>query len=165
MTARLTLLGSAVVLLLSAPSTVGAATTIACSAPSGGSRAVATTGSVTASASRVYRVEVSHPTSGPSHAIVVSAQAGSGTANSEPAGDARITKIILRSAYKSEAIAQPSSFANGATAREAIATFDETAVRELPAGDVNVVLSTADGERVCRIRKKDRGTLLHTAKP
>ena len=166
MTDRITLRGSALLFLLSVPAAVSAQHTITCSAPSGAATAVATSGSSSRpAAARVYRVDVSRSTSQPSGAIVVSAHAGNEAANSEPSGDARITTVVLRSAYKSEAIAQPLTFAQGATPRDAVATFDEGAVRALPAGDVNVVLSTADGERVCRIRKKDRGTLLHTAKP
>jgi hypothetical protein len=80
---------------------------------------------------------------------------------------APIDTVLLRSPYKSEAIAQPAKVERqpvqsknatpaGADANRAVASFDRKAVQALPAGDVLVIVNTADGERICRISAKNR---------
>jgi hypothetical protein len=151
--------GSAILgILLGAAVASGAEHTISCTAPAA-SKAVGTTGS-TALGPRAYEVKVSTTTTG-THSVVVAVKAVSSKSAADTSGQAQISKVLLRSAYKSEAIAQPVSFNHGATPSEAVATFDEAAVRALPDGDINVILFTADGERLCKVRKQDRGTMLH----
>jgi hypothetical protein len=83
---------------------------------------------------------------------------------------ASIDGLLLRSPYKSEAIAQPSKIdtapvqwpaatAGALAGNRAAAMFDLKAVQALPAGDVLVIVNTADGERVCRMKAKDRRRL------
>jgi hypothetical protein len=78
-----------------------------------------------------------------------------------------IENVLLRSPFKSEAIAQPANVekepvqwsnapAGAGDANRAVATFDLKAVQAIPAGDVLLVVNTADGERVCRMGAKDR---------
>jgi len=88
---------------------------------------------------------------------------------------APIQHVVLKSKAKPEAVAQPTkldteqvAFSNllGATldASRAVAIFDLVAVRELPAGDVDVVIVTAAGERRCKIGGKDRARLFTEAR-
>jgi hypothetical protein len=75
-------------------------------------------------------------------------------------GAAPVDTILLRSPYKSEAAALPSGVhAQGETA---VAEFDLAAVRALPAGPFNVVITTRYGERSCRITPKQRTQLVHS---
>ncbi len=74
-------------------------------------------------------------------------------------GATKISKVLLRSPYKSEATALPTQETPGADGAY-VATFDAEAIRSLPAGDVNVVVTTPDGERVCRIKKSAREKLV-----
>jgi hypothetical protein len=81
------------------------------------------------------------------------------------AGDATkvastIDKVLLRSPYKSEATALPASESQGSSSNSHIATFDLGAIQALPAGDIDIVVMTTDGERVCRIKSKDRQKLV-----
>ncbi len=73
---------------------------------------------------------------------------------------APIDTVLLRSPFKSEAIAQPTAFTAGAEATEGTATFEPSAVALLPKGDVDVIVVTADGERLCRITGKERQRLV-----
>jgi len=73
---------------------------------------------------------------------------------------APIDTVLLRSPFKSEAIAQPTQFTPGEAATEGTATFEASAVTLLPKGDVDVVVVTADGERLCRITGKERQRLV-----
>jgi hypothetical protein len=66
--------------------------------------------------------------------------------------DDRIERVLLRSPYKAEATALPTTQAPAADAGQ-VATFDLQAIQALPAGDINAVVMTPDGERVCRIVK------------
>jgi hypothetical protein len=137
--------------------------TVECTAPTGTPRAAATAGSAGSTTPRAYEVEVS--TSAAEHrTVIVTVRPRPSSRSSSSASGIEVTRVLLRSAYKSEAIAQPASFEHASGTDQAVATFDEAAVRALPQGDVNVILFTPDGERLCRIRKKDRGTLLHEAK-
>ena len=81
---------------------------------------------------------------------------------------APIDTVLLRSPYKSEAIAQPANIekapvqwdkapAGAGTGNRATASFDVKAVQALPKGDVLVIVNTADGERTCRMSAKERG--------
>jgi hypothetical protein len=89
----------------------------------------------------------------------------------EIAVPAPIERVVLKSKSKTEAVAQPTkidteqvAFSNllGAKldASRAVAVFDIASVRELPAGDIDVVVITAAGERRCKIGTKDRARLL-----
>jgi hypothetical protein len=132
---------------------------ITCTASAGLARHVAATSTTGVERTGSYDVRLS---AGDSPTMVMVAveprpatEAGAATKVAAP-----IDKVLLRSPYKSEAIAQPASFTRGASAASAVATFDRAAVRALPAGDVNVIVNTAEGERVCRIPRKDRERLL-----
>jgi hypothetical protein len=80
---------------------------------------------------------------------------------------APIDTLLLRSPFKSEAIAQPANIekvpvqwekapSGGGESNRATASFDLKAVQALPKGDVLVIVNTADGERMCRMSAKDR---------
>jgi hypothetical protein len=71
---------------------------------------------------------------------------------------ADIDRVLLRSPVKSEATALPARESRG-PGGEHRATFDLGAIRALPDGDVNVVIVTPDGERVCRVDKAHREKL------
>ena len=73
---------------------------------------------------------------------------------------APIDTVLLRSPFKSEAIAQPTAFTPGAEATDGTATFEASALTLLPKGDVDVIVVTADGERLCRITGKERQRLV-----
>lgn len=70
--------------------------------------------------------------------------------------NARVSRVLLRSPYKSEATALPTIERAGDVPGTYVATFDMDAIRRLPNGDLNVVVVTPDGERICRVKKKDR---------
>ena len=72
---------------------------------------------------------------------------------------APIDKVLLRSPFKSEATALPTR-ESSETSGTHVATFDLDAIRALPNGDVNVVIVTPDGERVCRISRSERQKLV-----
>ena len=83
---------------------------------------------------------------------------------------APIEQVVLKSRVKNDAVTQPTKldkepveFANLAGAKfqstRAVAVFDLAAVRELPAGDVDVVVVTPVGERECKLNAKDRARL------
>lgn len=124
-----------------------------------GADATATSGHEQRAAS--YDVIVSAGKSGDRPTIVVAVRPhapAAAAAAARPTG--QVDRLLLRSPYKSEAVAQPGSFNRGASESEAVGTFDAAAVRALPQGDINVVLFTPDGERFCRLTKKDRAALL-----
>ena len=112
-----------------------------------------------------------------SYDVKVSAEGGQVTVAVEPQAPKRsgtvtrvaaaIDNLLLRSPFKSEAIAQPSKidkapvqWPDGPSAavagNRAVASFDQKAIQMLPAGDVLVIVNTADGERTCRMKAKDR---------
>jgi hypothetical protein len=114
------------------------------------------------------------------YAIKVSAAGGEVVVTVDPQSPRRsgavtrvaapIDGVLLRSPYKSEAIAQPVHLdrepvqwpdapAGAAGANRARATFDLKGVQAMPAGDVLVVVTTADGERVCTMKAKNRRRL------
>jgi len=138
------------------------AQTVSCRAEAGltnkGANGTATSGHDQRAAS--YDVDLSSGKAGDRPTVTVSIHPHSpAAAAAADRPTARIDRILLRSPFKSEAIAQPATFAHGGSESEAIATFDAAAVRTLPEGDVNVILFTPDGERLCRIKKGDRETL------
>jgi len=86
---------------------------------------------------------------------------------------APIERVVLQSKSKPDAVAQPTSvnlepvpFMNKdggkveVEANRAVAVFDYSAVRQLPAGDLDVVVITTSGERKCKIGAKDRERLI-----
>jgi hypothetical protein len=130
---------------------------VSCTASAGLPKHVAATSTTGVERTGSYDVRI---TTGNESAIVVTVSPRPAT----DAGDATkvpapVDKVLLRSPYKSEAIAQPVSFARGATPESAVATFNRSAVGALPLGDVNVIVQTKDGERLCRISRKERDRL------
>lgn len=84
---------------------------------------------------------------------------------------APIDHIVLKSKVKGDATVQPetvdrepvewSNLLGGKIeANRAVATFDLGAVKELPAGDFDVVVISTAGERRCKVGAKDRQKLL-----
>ncbi len=80
---------------------------------------------------------------------------------------APIDTVLLRSPYKSEAIAQPANLdrhpvqwpdapAGATDGNRATASFDLQAVQAMPAGDILVIVNTVVGERTCRMNARDR---------
>jgi hypothetical protein len=70
-----------------------------------------------------------------------------------------INKVLLRSPYKSEGTALPKT--EGHRERDGYtAQFDMDAIRALPAGDMNVVIITPEGEQICRIKNSARKKLV-----
>ena len=160
--ARVMLPAAAAALLLTSPF-AAAQPKVSCLAAAGltkaGADATATSGHEQRAAS--YDVDVSAGKSGDRPAILVTVRPHAPAAAAAAARpSARVDRLLLRSPYKSEAIAQPGSFSHGATESEAVGTFDAAAVRALPDGDINVILFTPDGERFCRLKKKERAALL-----
>jgi hypothetical protein len=159
---RLMLAAAAAAVLLTS-AVAAAQPKVSCLAAAGltkaGADATATSGHEQRAAS--YDVDVSTGKSGQRPTIVVSVRPhapAKAAAAARPS--ARVDRLLLRSPYKSEAIAQPASFSHGSNESEAVGTFDAAAVRALPEGDINVILFTPDGERFCRLAKKDRAALL-----
>lgn len=94
-------------------------------------------------------------------AILVSVQPKDSAADrAADKGSADVAKILLRSPYKTEATALPSAVRADGTS--ATATFDAAAVRALPAGPLTVVITTAYGERSCRVTPRQRTQLVHS---
>jgi hypothetical protein len=84
---------------------------------------------------------------------------------------APIDHIVLKSKVKPDATVQPetverepvewSNLLGGKVeANRAVATFDLGSVKELPAGDFDVVVISTAGERRCKVGAKDRQKLL-----
>jgi len=80
---------------------------------------------------------------------------------------APIEHVVLKSKAKSETVVQPtkvdkdtvewSNLLGGKVeANRAVAWFDQAAVRELPAGEFDIVVITPNGERRCKVGTKDR---------
>jgi hypothetical protein len=81
-----------------------------------------------------------------------------------------VERIVLKSKRNADAVVQPETFetepvewsnlmGGTVTGTRALATFSLDAIREMPAGDVDVVLITVAGERRCKIGAKDRAKL------
>jgi hypothetical protein len=81
-----------------------------------------------------------------------------------------IEHVVLKSKEQPDVVLQPvniekepvewSNMLGGKAERNrAIATFDPARVKDLPAGDVDVVVVTPKGERRCKIGEKDRAML------
>lgn len=80
---------------------------------------------------------------------------------------APVERVVLKSKVNEDIVAQPTAFETepvewknllGATftGTRALARFAEADVRELPAGDFDVVVVTTAGERRCKVGKDDR---------
>jgi len=136
-----------------------AADAITCTASAGLGKHVAATSTTGIERTGSYDIRIS--AGDPATTVVVAVEprpatdAGAATKVAAP-----IDKVLLRSPFKSEAIAQPASFTHGSSPNSAVATFDRAAVRALPVGDVNVIVNTGDGERLCRISRRDRERLI-----
>jgi hypothetical protein len=141
---------------------VAHAETVTCTATAGLDKHEAATSSTGVERTGAYDVALSTGSQG--GVMVAVSPKKDTTAGQATKVAAPIDKVLLRSPYKSEAIAQPKSFTPGAGPTEAVATFDAAAVRQLPRGDVNVIIFTADGERLCRIERKDRDRLVTSAR-
>jgi hypothetical protein len=83
---------------------------------------------------------------------------------------APIDHVVLKSKIKSDVVIQPlkvdtepvswSNLLGGKVeANRAVAWFNSSEVRELPAGDFDVVVITSNGERRCKVGTKDRAKL------
>jgi hypothetical protein len=138
--------------------------TFSCTASAGLTKA--DTASLTGDVQRTGSYDVKVSTEGDQIRVAVEPQAPkrSGAVTRVAAS---IDNLLLRSPFKSEAIAQPSKIdkapvqwsggpSGAVTGNRAVAAFDLKAVQTLPAGDVLVIVNTADGERVCRMKAKDR---------
>jgi hypothetical protein len=127
-----------------------------CTATAGLAKHVA--GTTTAGTERTGSYDVMLSSSGKTAELRVEAKrpvsAGEATKVAAP-----IDRVLLRSPYKSEATAVPTTQSHSGSPADHVATFDLDAIRALPAGDVDVVVMTPDGERVCRIKKSDRQKL------
>lgn len=82
-----------------------------------------------------------------------------------------IQHIVLKSKTAPSAVVQPEHVDKEAVewgnlmggkiqGNQAVATFDISHVKELPAGDIDVVLVTEAGERRCKVGAKDRAKIL-----
>jgi len=83
---------------------------------------------------------------------------------------APIEHVVLKSKAKGETVVQPmkvetepvewSNLLGGKVeGNRAVAMFDWSAVRELPAGEFDIVVITPLGERRCKVGTKDRARL------
>jgi len=84
-----------------------------------------------------------------------------------------IERVVLKSKVNESAVVQPESFetepvtwsnllGGQVEANRAYATFGVDAIRELPAGDFDVVIITQHGERRCKVGAKDRTKIFPT---
>jgi hypothetical protein len=84
-----------------------------------------------------------------------------------------IDRIVLKSKAKPDVVIQPEKFdaepvewsnllGGKVEANRGLALFSYSAVKELPAGDFDVVVITQAGERKCKVGTKDRAKLFPT---
>ncbi len=136
------------------------ADTVKCTATAGLEKREAATSSTGIERTGSYEVSVSSGAAG-AGTVMVAIEAKKDVRTEGPTKVAApIDSVLVRSPFKSEAIAQSKTFVRGAVATDGVATFDASAVSLLPKGDVEVIIVTADGERLCRIKSTDRQRLV-----